>query len=302
MNRYNYWMLLLVCLLAGKFSSAQNSIAPFSGLRYFQEGISIKTAIVKIDGSMVLSNRISVNKETAISLEQAAGFTMGPDKLVFAGAEFSVVSVKGEVLYTNPDLLAKTAAAGMQAKDLSASGIRFTLTPDMLKANPYVTLKFRVFDRKSKNQLRMEFPVTIARPGEALLVTKTAKSAPAPSTVNNLLSNVNIAGMKLGFDSSIKVNPKMLYASLDLTGIEGVNMVGILNGVENFWVYDRNLNETRIPDILLKNVGGSLEGGKINYTLKIPFRAKTAATSGYIVRFRWESGDKRQIIDIVFSI
>ena len=67
-------------------------------------------------------------------------------------------------------------------------------------------------------------------------------------------------------------------------------------------MYDAQLNEIKITDILLKQVGGALENNNVDYTLKIPFRLKKAAPKGYIVRFRWESPDKTQVIDLVVTI
>lgn len=302
MNRYFSGLVAIFCFSLATASAQTPGIAPFSALRYFQEGITVKTITVKIDGAVLMGNRISASKETMLALEQPAGLTKGADKIIYAGAEFTLVSVKGEVLSTIPDLMAKTAATGISEKDFAATGIRFLLTPEMLKGNPFVTVKIRFFDRKSKNQLRIEFPLSIARPGESVLVTKTAKTVATPANVVNLVNGVGIGSLKLSLDSSIKVNPKMMYASLDMTGLDGVTLMDMLNGRESFWVYDQKLTEFRITDILLKNVGGSLEGGKVNYTLKIPFRLKTAPATGYLVRFRWESADKRQAIDIVFTI
>ncbi len=42
-----------------------------------------------------------------------------------------------------------------------------------------------------------------------------------------------------------------------------------------------------------------MEGGNVNSTIKIPFRLKTDKTKGYTVRYRWESADKRQVMDII---
>ena len=44
-----------------------------------------------------------------------------------------------------------------------------------------------------------------------------------------------------------------------------------------------------------------MEGGNVNCTVKIPFRPKKATATGYIVRYRWESADKKQVMDIVVT-
>ena len=53
--------------------------------------------------------------------------------------------------------------------------------------------------------------------------------------------------------------------------------------------------------MLLKQVKGALENNTVSYTLKIPYRLKTAIAKAYTVRFRWESIDKTQVIDVVVN-
>ncbi len=95
----------------------------------------------------------------------------------------------------------------------------------------------------------------------------------------------------------------MAYTSMDITNIEGSSITGIFQGKENFWVYDSDLNEIKITDILLKQVNGAMENNNVDYTLKIPFRLKSnKANKPYTVRFRWEGPDKKQIIDVVVNM
>jgi hypothetical protein len=125
------------------------------------------------------------------------------------------------------------------------------------------------------------------------------KSPPGSTAV---VSGLKANNMRVFLDTMIKVSPKMAYASLDIAGIQGTSLGGIFGGKESFWVYDVNLNEIKITDILLKEVGGALEDNDVDYTLKIPFRLKRAPAKGYTIRFRWESADKSQVIDIVVTI
>ena len=91
----------------------------------------------------------------------------------------------------------------------------------------------------------------------------------------------------------------MAYASIDMTGITGSSLAEVLSGKESFWVYDQNLDEVKISDRQLKQVGAAMEENTVNYLSKIPFRLKTITGKTYIVRFRWESQDKKKIIDVV---
>ena len=62
---------------------------------------------------------------------------------------------------------------------------------------------------------------------------------------------------------------------MNISNIVGSSIAGVFEGKENFWVYDSELNEIKITDILLKQVKGALEDDIIDYTLKIPYRLKT---------------------------
>ena len=108
--------------------------------------------------------------------------------------------------------------------------------------------------------------------------------------------------MLVAIDTTIKVAPKMAYTSLDISSIEGSSISGIFQGKESFWVYDNNLNEIKITDMLLKQVKGAMENNNVDYTLKIPYRLKSSPGKVYTVRFRWESSDKKQVIDVVVTI
>nr|HNH21677.1 hypothetical protein [Ferruginibacter sp.] len=60
--------------------------------------------------------------------------------------------------------------------------------------------------------------------------------------------------------------------------------------------------EVKITDMLLKQVKGAMENNNVDYTLKIPYKQKNTPAKVYTVRFRWESPDKKQLIDVVVRI
>jgi hypothetical protein len=86
---------------------------------------------------------------------------------------------------------------------------------------------------------------------------------------------------------------------MDISNIEGSSLTDMFSGKETFWVYDSDLNEVKITDILLKKVKGAMENNTVNCTLKIPYRLKTSTNKLYTVRYRWEGTDKSQVIDVV---
>ncbi len=191
---------------------------------------------------------------------------------------------------------------GFGSKDLVVLSIKFAITPEMARANMNGTVKLRLYDLKGKNQLRLEMPATFARPGEALQVSKATRAIPVKDGAVGMINGLKAKNMLVSVDTSIRVSPKMAYTSLNISSIEGSSIPGIFQGRENFWVYDDNLNEVKITDILLKQVKGAMENNNVDYTLKIPYRLKNNTAKLYTVRFRWESPDKKQLIDVVVKI
>jgi hypothetical protein len=291
---------ITTCLLLFNSSFAQkNGILPLTGMKFFNEGIAANSIDIKIDGAQLLSNRIPLNKEIEIRLQQPSGFTTDNAKTMFAGAEVIVLSPKGEVLVNNPNAFLTSYSKGFSAKDLSTFSIKFGIATELMKGNSGGFLKVRLYDLKGKNQLRLEIPVSFAKPGEQLQVSKNAKSIKANAGVNGIINGLDARDMQVNVDTSIKVAPKMAYTSMDISNIEGSSLSEIFSGKETFWVYDSDLNEVKITDILLKKVKGALENNSVNCTLKIPYRLKTNSAKLYTVRYRWEGADKSQVIDVV---
>ena len=291
---------ITACMLLANVSMAQkNGILPLTGMKFFNEGIAANEIDIKIDGAELLSNRIPLNKEIEISLQQPIGFTADNAKKMFAGAEIIVLSPRGEVLLNNPNVFLTSYSNGFYAKDLNTFSIKFGIGTDLMKGNFGGILKVRLYDLKGKNQLRLEIPVSFARPGEPLQVSKTTKSIKSNAGVNGVINGLQAKDLLVNVDTTIKVAPKMAYTSMDISNIEGSSLSEIFSGKETFWVYDSDLNEVKITDILLKKVKGAMENNSVNCTLKIPYRLKTNFSKVYTVRYRWEGADKSQVIDVV---
>jgi hypothetical protein len=300
LNSKRLFTFITACMLFANVSFAQkNGILPLTGMKFFNEGIAASEIDIKIDGAELLSNRIPLNKEIEIRLLQPNGFTADNAKTMFAGAEVIVLSPKGEVLFNNPNVFLKSYSNGFSAKDLNAFSIKFGIGSELMKGNLGGFLKVRLYDLKGKNQLRLESPVSFARAGEPLQVSKNAKNIKSGSGVNGMINGLQAKDMQVNVDTTIKVAPKMAYTSMDISNIEGSSLSEIFSGKESFWVYDSDLNEVKITDILLKKVKGAMENNTVNCTLKIPYRLKSNFAKLYTVRYRWEGADKSQVIDVV---
>ncbi|MEP7165418.1 MAG: hypothetical protein ABI741_12035 [Ferruginibacter sp.] len=285
-------------LLLNESHAQSKGILPLTGARYFNEGIWAKNIEVRVDGFTLLNNRIPLNKEFDIKLQLPTGFAQ--DKaMVFAAVEVNIVSAKGIVLSTTPNVFKDNETKGFPAASYKEVIIKLILKPEMIKAEPCCIIRLRYYDLKSKNQLRLEFPVIIARPGEALQLSKFVNDVRTVTATQGKTSGIKIKDIDVTVDTSIRVAPKMAYASIDMKNIEGSSLAEVLSGKESFWVYDADLNEIKITDKQLKQVGGAMEDNIVNYLSKIPYRLKAVTGKLYSVRFRWESADKRKVIDVV---
>lgn len=102
-------------------------------------------------------------------------------------------------------------------------------------------------------------------------------------------------------DTTIKVSPNMAYMSIDMHGITGCTLAEMMDGNTYFWVTDKKGTNIKIADKFLKRIKSAMETNDINYTAKIPFRIKTDTKNEYTVRFRWESKDKKKVIDFLVT-
>ena len=298
----NLFILLVVHFFCLPFCDAQKKgMLPLTGLEYFEEGISTQSMAIKINGQQLYGNRIPLNQEIEFNFQQPSGVTADKKKNYFIGAEYSLLSAKGDVLLTNQNLLALNEAKGFTAKDLKSITVKLIIAEGLVQPNAKATIKIRLYDLKGKNQLRLEYPVSIAYPRETIWLTKSAQTLKSPPGSVFMVTDIQPKSLAFSVDTAVKSDPKMAYMNLDISKIGGTDVISMLQGKDYFWVYDSTYKEIKIKEILLKKVGGAMEGGNVNCTVKIPFRAKTGRPGGYIVRYRWESADKKQVMDIVVT-
>lgn len=296
------FILIAGYFLCLQFCTAQKrGMLPLTGLQYYEEGVSTLSMAIKINGQQLYGNRIPLVQDIDIIFQQPAGFVADKKKSYFIAAEYTLVSAKGDVLLTKPNLLALNEAKGFTAKDLKSLTARFNIPEGLVQPNSKATIKIRLYDMKGKNQLRIEYPVSIAYPRETIWLTKSSQTLKSPPGSMFMVTDIQPKSLTFFVDSDVKSDPKMDYMNLDILKIAGTDVISMLQGKDYFWVYDSTYKEIKIKEILLKKVGGAMEGGNVNCTVKIPFRPRNSLPRGYIVRYRWESADKKQVMDIVVA-
>ncbi len=276
-----------------------NGVLPLTGIQYFNEGIWAKYVEVSIDGAKLISNRIPANKEFSIALQLPTGFAPDAAKKIYPAAEVTVLNSRKQVLASMGNVMKAYEATGFAAQGYNTLSLKVSLRSEWLKNETECVVQVRYYDLKSKKQLRLLFPVSIAAGNEPLAVSKLPMSIKTNDESVGMSNALKMTKADIMVDTSIRVAPKNAYLSIDMPGITGTNMAEVLGGKYTFWVFDQSMNEIKIADKLLKKVGGSMEDELVNLTLKIPFRLKTDLKKGYSIRFRWESTDRKKLIDIV---
>ena len=248
-----------------------------------------------------MGNRIPLMTEITISLQQPSGFTADKQKNIFPAARYSLINVKGDTLDQMSNLLLFNNAKGFSPKDLAKGlDMKFGIREGLIQPNSKCMISILLYDQKGKNQLRLEYPVSISYPRETIPVTKL-QPQPLKSPVGSsvMAFGLTVKNITITIDTAISYNPKMDYLHFEISNLGGIDMINMLQGKEIFWVYDTLYNEIKVKEKLLKDVGGPMGASYVNCTLKIPFRFKTDLPNGYIVRYRWDGLDKTQVLDIV---
>lgn len=280
-------------------TAQKKGMLPLTGIQFVNDGIWSNSIAVKINGEQLYGNRIPLNTEIEISLQQPTGFVPDKKKNVYIGAEYSLISAKGEVLRNIPNLLFQNEAKGFTAKDLKQVVLKFGIAEGVIQPNSKAIVRIRVFDLKGTKQLKLDYPVSISYPREMIYFTKSIQTLKTPPGSMCMSTEVKPRSLSFSLDTTVKAETKMAYLSMDISKIDGADIVGMMQGKDYFWVYDSSFREIKIKETLLKKTGGAMEGGNVNSTVKIPFRLKADKTKGYTVRYRWESADKRQVMDII---
>lgn len=299
--KYLSGLLIGFVFFLTNIQAQEKGVLSFTGARYAKEGIAARAIEIKVDGSYLLSNRVSLNKEIEVKLINPSGLTES-NKMVFAAAELSYLSAGGAVLAQSPNILKDFETKGISLGTSKELSVKLALKPEIIKAEQSCVVKIRFYDLKGKGQLKVEIPISIARPGEPILLSKAVNELKVPAPATGWAVGVKMKNAVITVDTTIRVNPKMAYASIDMSNIEGSTLAEVLSGRESYWVYDENGNEIKMTDKQLKQVGGAMENNQVNYLSKLPFRPKTVSGKTYFVRFRWESPDRRKLIDIVAKL
>ncbi|MBK7434769.1 MAG: hypothetical protein IPI66_13330 [Chitinophagaceae bacterium] len=186
------------CLWMNHLSAQSKGILPLTGIRFVHEGIWSKSIVVRMNGQPLFGNRIPLNQQLELNLMLPTGFTVNKTKMAFVGAEVQVVSAKGDVLWKEENQLMAKAATGFSQKDLKLLILKFSVAEGLVQPNSKCSIRFRIYDLKGKNQLRLEYPVTIAYPREKVYTSGSSQQLNAPAGTLVSLSDMKAKNNGLG--------------------------------------------------------------------------------------------------------
>ena len=315
-------LIALASLFGSKNGFAQKSgTLPFTGVRYFYEGISAKKIDVKIEGKDLKTNKIPLGKYVDFFISAPEGFLADADKKYFVGAEVLYISADKKILSNSKNIFSDFETKGFSKEALANMKISINMRPDLLNNNKNVDILIRVYDLKSDKKLRLIFnadiiaavdnlaaaatstkPTTgpIAAPKPAAPVTSAGPDKLNPEKAKpTKLTGIKISSIEVSVDHSIRVSPTMAYLSIEMLGITGTSLQEITSGKETFTVYDENNKPVVIKDKLLKKIKGSMEDSIVDYTVKIPFRPKDQTGKNYKVIFTWTNSNKTKVLEVV---
>jgi hypothetical protein len=296
MLRFTFVTILLL-LFAINVIAQKNGILPLHGIKYFREGVWAKKIEVLVNDKTLLSNAVPHNIDFDVKLVEPIGFVADAAGKFYPGIKVLLLNAKKDTLGYSPNIFGNksTPFEKMRFKSLSAT-LGYTQ-----KANEgdtvyqYITF----FDTRSKNELKLEFPIVISFKPDSLLTTEYISTASGTRGYNAAAtSSVHLNTIEAYLDSTYF--PKSLYYNLRSAKMLGISLDEAKAGKFNAWLYDENMNEVPQPKeaqqyfALLKN--GSDE---INVLVQIALNPTDKNNKKYTARYRWQSKDGMKVIDVV---
>jgi hypothetical protein len=158
----------------------------------------------------------------------------------------------------------------------------------MLKSFFLLSTCFILLVKQSQAQTNATLPIK--------LPTTTVLKTPSGTTAQS--NGLKCSATIVTIDTTIRVNPKYAYLSVEFTGLTGTVQAEIVEGNNVFWVFDKAGKEVIIKEKFLKKISAAMGENTSNMLIKIPFRLKTDKNI-YTIHYRWENKDKRKNLDLL---
>ncbi len=158
----------------------------------------------------------------------------------------------------------------------------------MLKSFFLLGTCFLLYTAQSQAQTNNTLP--------AKLATTTVLKTPSGTTAQS--NGLKCGNIIVTIDTTIRVNPKYAYLSVEFPNLTGTVQAEIVEGNNVFWVFDKAGKEIIIKEKFLKKISAAMGENTSNMLIKIPFRLKTDKNI-YTIHYRWENKDKKKNLDLL---
>lgn len=296
---FHYLLTLSLFFFSPFFSLAQEfGVLPFTGIRYFKEGLNATRIEVSLDGQTWTSNRLPIKTEFKIELKEPTGFKKDAEGRAYPGLEVLILGEKKDTLGYAPNMFGNQAGIGMDEFSLKSLKLNLGFN-EKTKAGDRCTLYITFFDLKSTGKLRMIFPVQIVESGLPLDQTSVTQAAQSFKGFEVIATGIAFGKPETFMDSLYF--PNSLYHSIRVPEIKSLSPEEGRAGKYQVWIYDEK-GEEKSP---AKTIGhyialtNSQEKDKVNILIKVPLAPQDPRNLTYLVRYRWESADGKKVIDLV---
>lgn len=291
-------VLLLLTIFSNVGFAQENGILPYTGIKYFKQGIWAKNIDVKLDGKTWTSNRLPIETEFIIKLEKPTGFSKDKEGRFFPVLELLIKGKNNDTLGYARNMFANSDGIGMD--EYSFSNLTLTLGFNK-KVSPGddCIIYMNYADRNSVNKLQLVFPVKIVSPREPLDNTNMVYTSTSYTGYNTASAGVALRHPQTYLDSF--KYPSFLYHSIRLAELNGLTTAEVNAGNYTIWLFDENMKEilpfktgTHYVAKTKKDVDDM-----VNILIRVPLDPSNKNNKNYTVRYRWENNETKKIIDVV---
>ena len=116
----------------------------------------------------------------------------------------------------------------------------------------------------------------------------------------NHSTNLKMKNILINIDST--TSPKYVCLNIEISGMTGGAFTEMAAAQHTYVITDGNNKTVPLNERVLKRIGGLMEEGIVNYTVKVPYRLKTAPAGNYTVNYVMNAGNGKKKITVVSKV
>lgn len=295
MLRFFLSLLYSICLTLCMHAQT-NGILPFTGIKYFREGVWGKQIEVTVHGTTLTSNQIPVNTDFEIKLAEPRGFIPDAAGKYYPGIKVLLLNNKKDTIGYSPNIFSKNESIGFSNASFKSLTVTLGFHTATLKTGDTVYQYITFFDTRGNNKLLLEFPVVIAdslQLGEWIGTASGTRGYSAAAC-----GSIQFKKFEMYLDSIYY--PKSLYHSIRAAEMLGISTEEITAGSFTAWLYDENMKELPLVKPARHYPAKTFtDRPEVNLLVQIPLTPSDPNNKKYTARYRWQSSDGKKVIDIV---